>query len=950
MNYCPSCGTANRDGSRFCNECGHKLPSKTGIICPMCSHVNPAANVYCDNCQARLVPLTPASQPAQPPSSAQAAPGAGAAAIKKGLSLPTKPADESAQPETEPPPGPEPDETPDWLVKLRAAAPKASEMKFKPPEPTEPEPAAGSLPPSAEIPDWMRPTEGEAPDWFRRIAESAPAVQPVESAPQPSEDDLPDWMRDLDLASPGQPVLRSPRPKGVGSAVEGPAPPAPSLPTEGGSVADETDWLEQLRSEPAAPDRSGEDLNWLSALEASPSVETEPAPTEDTAPDWLAQPQSAAPESDAPDWLKQIQGISQPPALSTGTATPEPATSPIEEPDWLAGLQTQSEVEAPAPASEAPVGELDWLAEVRGPSQVEAPTQELTAEGPAWLADLQAQPGASETETAADEPDWLSRISGSTDLPAEKPAVEGAPSAPSAGQAVPDWLGGIGSEALSTEVASGSEQAPDTSEAPDWLRGVGIGQPAQAEKEDSTTFVTGPVAAFVGEEVEPVEQGEAPSWLTDVGQLPAPAGTQVTQPAELPNWLRDLGPLPKAPTRPEEIPFGEVPPAEPGQVPDWLQTMQPGRAAPAFADEAGRPLDTTFDRSAAESTGLAAAAIPSWLQDLRPTEAPSAPAAAVEESVVESEGVLAGLRNVLPASPFMGTPQGAPAVTRAQIPAADLARAGLFQELLARGSLAPTIVRPGLGRKFRMGDRISRWIIAALIIILAFTPNVSNIAQSFFQLGAVDASLYRPAQEQIETLTAGDRVLIVFDYDAFQAGEMDTIAEAFLTHVRLKDADVSVTSLNPLGLSIAHRLLPDIPCLNQNQCYLPGQVVGVQNALAASQAKLIIVLAGSPEPMRWWIEQAAASGAQTPIVAGLSAGALPQVLPYVQSGQVKAAVTGLIGGLAYQRSLDPEPDAGDDALDRTVRSEALYLSQIAFAVILIVGVFVSLLTRTGRAN
>ena len=58
MIYCPNCGTANRDGSRFCNECGRKLQSKTGIICPMCSRVNPGGNVYCDNCHARLVPLT----------------------------------------------------------------------------------------------------------------------------------------------------------------------------------------------------------------------------------------------------------------------------------------------------------------------------------------------------------------------------------------------------------------------------------------------------------------------------------------------------------------------------------------------------------------------------------------------------------------------------------------------------------------------------------------------------------------------------------------------------------------------------------------------------------------------------------------------------------------------------------------------------------------------------
>jgi hypothetical protein len=26
MIYCPKCGTANRDGSKFCNECGGRLP------------------------------------------------------------------------------------------------------------------------------------------------------------------------------------------------------------------------------------------------------------------------------------------------------------------------------------------------------------------------------------------------------------------------------------------------------------------------------------------------------------------------------------------------------------------------------------------------------------------------------------------------------------------------------------------------------------------------------------------------------------------------------------------------------------------------------------------------------------------------------------------------------------------------------------------------------------
>lgn len=186
MNYCPNCGTANRDGSRFCNECGHKLPSKTGIVCPMCSHINPAANVYCDKCQARLVPAAPGAVPAPP--------AAGAAPIKKGLSLPTKPADES-----EPEPEPEHEETPDWLMRLRAAAPRPADAPRRSETP--------DLPPgSDELPEWMRPVEGEVPDWFERLSEpfdaASHSLQSGTSQGRPSpeaiDSELPDWLRHLE--------------------------------------------------------------------------------------------------------------------------------------------------------------------------------------------------------------------------------------------------------------------------------------------------------------------------------------------------------------------------------------------------------------------------------------------------------------------------------------------------------------------------------------------------------------------------------------------------------------------------------------------------------------------------------------------------------------------------------------------------------------------------------
>jgi hypothetical protein len=379
--------------------------------------------------------------------------------------------------------------------------------------------------------------------------------------------------------------------------------------------------------------------------------------------------------------------------------------------------------------------------------------------------------------------------------------------------------------------------------------------------------------------------------------------------------------------------------------------MHPGQAPPAFADETGRLLAPELDQAA--GVEIEAAAIPSWLQALRPSDATGA--AIPEEGVAETEGILAGIQNALPGADFMGKPQGPLAARHAQIPAQDLARAGLFQELLTRGSLAPTVVKPGQAYKTRVRARVSRWLIAIAIFVAAFVPNVSDFMAGVFRLDNADA-LYRPAADQIDALSAGQTVLVAFDYDPFQAGEVDPIAEAILTHIRQRGAQAIAVSLNPTGPALARRVADKLTEAGASDTaivqprYFSGQAVGAQSVLVSHPADLIVVLAGSPESMRWWIEQAGASGARTPIVAGASAGVLPQLQPYVQSGQVKAVVQGLMGGLAYRRSLDADRDSGTEGFDRVVRSEALYLSQTVFALVLVAGLIVSLLVGVRQAR
>jgi predicted ATPase/class 3 adenylate cyclase len=47
---CPNCGNNNRNGARFCDNCGMQLE----IVCPNCENINRPEAKYCDNCGVKL--------------------------------------------------------------------------------------------------------------------------------------------------------------------------------------------------------------------------------------------------------------------------------------------------------------------------------------------------------------------------------------------------------------------------------------------------------------------------------------------------------------------------------------------------------------------------------------------------------------------------------------------------------------------------------------------------------------------------------------------------------------------------------------------------------------------------------------------------------------------------------------------------------------------------------
>ncbi len=62
---CPSCGHENRDGARFCRECGQSLAPE--LTCASCGRLNTAESRFCDGCGAPV--SRPAAQPDRDPRS-----------------------------------------------------------------------------------------------------------------------------------------------------------------------------------------------------------------------------------------------------------------------------------------------------------------------------------------------------------------------------------------------------------------------------------------------------------------------------------------------------------------------------------------------------------------------------------------------------------------------------------------------------------------------------------------------------------------------------------------------------------------------------------------------------------------------------------------------------------------------------------------------------------------
>jgi hypothetical protein len=674
------------------------------------------------------------------------------------------------------------------------------------------------------------------------------------------------------------------------------------------------DWMGDLRG--SASEETDTDTADISGRESSRSGQDDLEPLEPVdIPDWL---HDQGPTDEGPQPSPGATAASPPEASEDRSTSEEgpPEQPPLEAadiPEWLrelAPLEIETEVERITAVEDDAFAEPpefpDWLRDL-GPVEGDAsvpPSDELPtaeeSEEPASRAEADGQ-GKSDLEVPA-------RLQEATDPPAQaeapgEPTGAGPDEPISAAIEIPDWL----RESLGAE----AEQAP---------------RERAPEEELSTPRQARPVGAEAEEEVPPesaLESVEIPSWLQEAERsmeetLPeeavGPSGDEPAEKLETPAWLTEL--------------LAEVPGA-------------PGEASPF-------PTETVFGEDEL-GAGLERARIPEWLQDLRPSDAEDQE---VARGMLETEGLLRGLRGLLPASPATEAPsthEGLSAVVTSQ---ASLARAELLQSLLSE----PLARREAPPRERRATTAVSveRWLVAGVLLLavlgMLLAPLMMRRVPSLTQPVATSGALQ--LYEVVDELGAADEVLVAFDYGPPAADELNVVARPILEHVIDRGADVSIVSTRPDGPLVASALMSEIadsPDQYTLLSYRPGAATAVSQLLTVGDRSptLLLVLTSQAAPLRRWVEQARAhSGDQLPVTLGGSAALEPAASPYldVGAGQLRGSIHGLRGAASYEALRGVRGDA-------TQRLNALAAGHVAVVALMIVGaIFYGLKKARGEST
>lgn len=405
--------------------------------------------------------------------------------------------------------------------------------------------------------------------------------------------------------------------------------------------------------------------------------------------------------------------------------------------------------------------------------------------------------------------------------------------------------------------------------------------------------------------------GEIPEWLRGWEGVEKPSEEAIP---EVPYGLFEAGELGERPLTALEIPAEEELLAQASAL--LVPEEPPAEAPPAPAEV---PPFTDLEAVLAE--------MPEWLQTLQPVpeeegQAPSEAIPALEPAVMETQGPLAGLVDVLPLNLRLAEIHG-PAARLQSEPATELrTRAQAWQSLLGQGLnflFGEQVAEPVPAG---LGAALERWLLFALLA-------GALILGLYWPLPFFQPALLTPPGDflaRLDQVPPGGIALVAVDYGPDRAAELEIYLHRILERLTARGVRVLTVSLSPWGAAqaaLAVQARPDYGEQVVHLGYYPGQEVGVVRLLTrplsqlgvdyrgqplsglpvardfkedplAARLGLVVLITGSPDALRGWIQQArGVLPSEVPLVAAVGANLAPYVAPYRESGQLHAVAIGL---------------------------------------------------------
>jgi hypothetical protein len=200
---------------------------------------------------------------------------------------------------------------------------------------------------------------------------------------------------------------------------------------------------------------------------------------------------------------------------------------------------------------------------------------------------------------------------------------------------------------------------------------------------------------------------------------------------------------------------------------------------------------------------------------------------------------------------------------------------------------------------------------ASAVVVVGFDPDVGTYAEIRPAVRALLADvLDRGARLVFVSLTPEGRALLVSELGRIEASAAGGAADAIVDLGFVAGAEAALVALS--------RSIPAATASGDLAAELGARGLGVAN--------LIIVVGGNDLGPRTWIEQALPRIGSPPMVAVAPTVLLPELLPYVEGGQLDALLGTPIDGASYRAAAGVDGDGAAD--DRPVSRLALLLGML----------------------